>query len=353
MLSDTDYGEADGRRVRLYTLTNAAGMRAGITNFGATVTELWAPDRDGRHADVVLGYDTLDEYRRGECYFGCMVGRCANRIARGRFDLDGERFTLAANNGPNHLHGGVRGFSKVVWDAEPLRLGDGDSVRMTYRSRAGEEGYPGTVEVSVQFALTEAGELRIEIEAETDAPTVVNIAHHGYWNLGGHESGTIREHELTLHADRYTPVDATFIPTGELAPVEGTPFDFREPTPIGRRLDALARVGPTDPGGYDVNYVLNGEPRRLRAAARVRDARSGRVMEIRTDQPGVQLYSGNYLAGEPGKGGARYPKHAGLCLETQHFPDAVNRRALPGWPDPVLRPGQRYRHTMVHAFSAR
>jgi aldose 1-epimerase len=353
MLQDREYGAVNGRSVRLFTIRNRDGFEVSITNFGATVTEFWAPDRDGARADLVLGYDDAAAYAAGTCYFGCMVGRCANRIARGRFVLDGRGHSLATNNGPNHLHGGLVGFNKVVWDAEPIVLEDGEGVRLTYRSPDGEEGYPGALDATVEYVLTARNELRLAIDARTDAPTVVNIAHHGYWNLRGHDSGTIHDHELLLNADRYTPVDETFIPTGDLPPVAGTPFDFRTPTPIGQRLDDLPLVGPTDPGGYDVNYVLNGEPGAVRLAARVRDPESGREMEVWTDQPGVQLYTGNYLAGEPGKRSTRYPKHAGFCLETQHFPDAINRRGQPGWPDPVLRPGERYRHTMIHAFTAR
>jgi len=348
----TPFGEADGKAVRLYTLSNGSGLEASITNFGATVTRLWAPDRAGNRADVVLGYDDLASYAAGGCYFGCMVGRYANRIAGGRFELGGRRHRLATNNGPNHLHGGVKGFGKVVWDAEPFESPGGEGVRLAYRSPDGEEGYPGTAEIALDYVLTRAGELRIEIGAVSDAPTVMNIAHHGYWNLAGHDSGTIRGHELTLYADRYTPVDETFIPTGDLAPVAGTPFDFRRAKPIGRDIDALRPVGPTDPLGYDQNWVLNGRPGEIRLAARLRDPASGRVMEIRTDQPGAQFYTGNYLTAEPGKGGVVYRKNAGLCLETQIFPDAINRVGQPGWPDPVLRPGRRYRHVMIHSFGA-
>lgn len=352
MLELREYGSADGRTVHLYELGNSSGMRAAITNFGATVTELWAPDRHGDCADIVLGYDDLGSYREGTYYLGCMVGRYANRIARGRFEIDGRRYALATNNGPNHLHGGIKGFNKVVWEARPSQSAEGDGVLLTYRSADGEEGYPGNLEVSVEYRLTESNELRISIEAETDAPTIANIAHHGYWNLAGHDSGDVLAHELLLNADRYTPVDESFIPTGELAPVEGTPHNFREAKPIGRDIAALQPVGPTDPGGYDHNYVLNGVPGEMRTAARLRDPKSGRMMEIRTDQPGVQFYSGNYLDGPTGKRGTRYGKRAGLCLETQYFPDSVNRRTQLGWPDPVLRPGRRYRHLMVHAFGA-
>lgn len=352
MISEREYGEADGRAVRLYTVSHPSGLEVSITNFGATVTELWAPDRRGDRADIVLGYDDLAGYATGHYYFGCMVGRCANRIAAGRFEVDGRRCTLATNNGPNHLHGGVQGFNKVVWDAEPLATPEGEGVRLSYRSPDGEEGYPGTVRVRVEYLLTPSNELRVLIEGETDAPTVLNVAHHGYWNLGGHDSGDVLSHELTLHADRYTHVDATFIPTGDLPPVEGTPFDFRAPTAIGERIESLERVGPMDPGGYDLNYPVHGRAGVVRPAALLRDPRSGRVMEIHTDQPGIQFYSGNYLDGPPGKRGARYQRRAGLCLETQHYPDAVNRRGQPGWPDPVLRPGQRYRHVMIHSFRA-
>lgn len=352
MATERGFGEADGRKVSLFTMTNGSGIRVALTNYGAAITELWTPDDSGRMADVALGFDTLEQYRASTVYFGCMVGRCANRIARGRFEIDGRAYRLAANNGPNHLHGGVKGFDKVVWEARDFAGGDGEGVQFRYRSPDGEEGYPGNLDVTVEYVLTESNELRITTEAETDAPTVVNLANHCYWNLAGHDAGTIHDHELTLHAERYTPVDSTFIPTGELAPVAGTLYDFRTPTAIGARIEDLPPVGPTDPGGYDHNYVLDGEPGLVRLAALLRDPVSGRTMRIRTDQPGVQFYTGNYLDGVAGKGRAVYAKRAGLCLETQIFPDAVNRRGRPGWPDPVLRPGQRYRHVMIHAFGA-
>ncbi|MBK7405668.1 MAG: galactose mutarotase [Phycisphaerales bacterium] len=351
MIRERAFGVVDGRKVMLFTISNGAGYEVAITNFGATVTELWAPDRRGERADIVLGYDDLAGYVNGHYYFGCMVGRCANRIAGGRFEIDGRSSTLATNNGPNHLHGGIKGYNKVVWEAEPFAAEDGEGVRLSYNSPDGEEGYPGSVRLMMHYVLTDRNELRLLIDAETSDPTVINIAHHGYWNLAGHDSGTILDHELTLHAGRYTPVDPTFIPTGALPEVVGTPFDFRSPTPIGKRIGSLERVGPMDPGGYDLNYPIDGPAGMLRPASRLRDPKSGRTMEIRTDQPGVQFYSGNYLDGPTGKHGTRYAKHAGLCLETQHFPDAVNRRGQPGWPDPVLRPGQRYRHLMVHAFA--
>ena len=328
MIEAAALGEVDGLPVRQFTLTNGA-LTLKAMSYGAVVTELHVPDRQGRAGDVVLGYRNLAAYVAGTAYFGCVAGRCANRIARGRFAIDGRPFQLAINNGPHHLHGGVRGFDRRVWDAEA----DGRRVRFTRTSPDGEEGYPGTVRASVEYALTDADEFRVEMTATTDAPTLVNLAHHTYWNLAGR--GTILDHRLTIEADAYVPVDGTLIPTGELAPVAGTPFDFRRPKRVG---DDLAKV----PGGYDHNFALRG-------VARLEDPASGRVLEIRTSEPGIQFYTGNFLDGTAtGKDGAPIVKHAGLCLETQKFPDAVNR---PDWASPILRPGETYRHVMVHRFS--
>jgi aldose 1-epimerase len=331
MIETAALGEVDGAPVRLFTLRRGS-LTLKAMSYGAIVTELHAPDRQGRAADVVLGYPDLAGYVAGTSYFGCVAGRCANRVAYGRFSIDGRPSRVSINNGPHHLHGGVRGFDRRVWDAEA----DGSRVRFTRTSPDGEEGYPGAVRASVEYALTDANEFRIEMTATTDAPTLVNLAHHSYWNLAGR--GTILDHRLTLEADGYAPVDAMLIPTGEIAPVAGTPFDFRRPRRVG---DELANV----PGGYDHNFAL-----RTGGVARLEDPASGRVLEIRATEPGIQLYTGNFLDGtSKGKGGASYPKHAGLCLETQKFPDAVNH---PGWASPVLRPGETYRHVMIHAFSA-
>jgi aldose 1-epimerase len=340
----------DGEAAQLYRLTNQHGMTVAITNYGGIVTSVWVPDRAGNMADVVLGYDELDDYVAGSPYFGAIVGRYGNRIANGRFTLDGVEYTLAVNNGPNHLHGGIKGFDKVVWDAEPYAESEEVGVRLSYTSAATEEGYPGTLDVFVTYALTNNDELRIEYAAETDQATVINLTHHGYFNLAGHASGDILAHELMLAADRFTPVDESLIPTGELREVAGTPMDFRSPFVIGERIDSddeQIRFG----GGYDHNWVLNGEAGTLRLAARVSEPNSGRVMEVLTTEPGIQFYAGNFLDGSNvGKGGAPYNHRNGFSLETQHFPDSPNR---PEFPSTVLRPGERYESTTIYRFLAR
>ena len=341
-----DFGEVDGQPVKLYTLDNGRGMVAKITNYGGIVTELHVPDRNNQTADVVLGFDTLEEYKAGHPFFGAIVGRCANRIAKGRFTLDGKEYQLATNNGPNHLHGGVIGFDKRIWDAEPLQLSDGPALKLTYVSHDGEEGYPGTLRTVVIYTLTTDNELKIDMHAETDAPTVVNLAHHGYWNLAGHASGTVLDQELQLQSDYYTPTDSTLIPTGEILMVDGTPHDFRQPKKLGRDIDQLKN--DQGKGGYDTNFVVNGSYGELRPAARVSDPSSGRVMEVWTTEPGVQLYTANHLNDRAGKGGAVYGPHQGFCLETQKYPDAINHS---NFVQPVLRPNQFYQHVMVHRFT--
>lgn len=338
----------DGREVMLFTLTNTTGVQVEISNYGGIVTRLYVPDRDGRLGDVVLGYNNLDDYIKSSPYFGCIVGRYGNRIAGGRFTLDGREYTLATNNGPNHLHGGDKGFDKVVWAAEAVEHDDAVGVIFTYMSPDGEEGYPGNLACRVTYLLTNRDELRIEYRATTDKPTVVNLTHHGYWNLTGGERD-ILGHELMLNADRFTPVDEGLIPTGELRPVEGTPLDFRKPTPIGERINAETeqmRFG----GGYDHNFVLNAsEGRGLNLAARVHEPTTGRVMEVLTTEPGVQFYSGNFLDGTlTGKYGVVYKKRWGFCLETQHYPDSPNK---PVFPSTVLRPGDAYATTTVYRFT--
>ncbi len=345
------FGELQGRQVMIHTLKNNSGAIAKVSNYGGIVTELWMPDRDGNLADIVLGFDTLEEYQASSPYFGAMVGRYGNRIAKGSFTLDGKAHQLATNNGPNHLHGGIQGFDKVLWEATPFKIDLGPGLRLTYLSPDGEEGYPGNLRVTVEYLLTHTNELRVVTEATCDAPTPVNIVHHSYWNLAGHDHGTILDHELTLNADRYTPADATLIPTGRIESVENTPFDFREPKTIGRDMGQLPPNGD-DPGGYDLNYVVNGAPTTLRFVARAKDPASGRVMEIQANQAGVQFYSGNFLDGTPGKSQTPYPKHSGFCLESQVFPDSINHQAEEGWPNAVLRPGGVYRHMMIHRFSA-
>jgi aldose 1-epimerase len=338
------------------------GWKATVTDFGAILTSLQVPGRDGTPADVVLGFDSLDSYVAKHPYFGATCGRVANRIAAGRFELDGKSYQLAVNNEPNHLHGGAVGFDKKLWKATPRGGEKGPAVDLEMVSPAGDEGYPGRLTVRTSYTLTPDGELWVEMAATTDAPTIVNLAHHSYWNLAGQASGTIAGQELAVLADRYLPVDAGSIPTGELAAVAGTPFDFR-PDRLGavggRRLgDAIAALPPSadgkNPGGVDHTFVVRGwkPDGALRTAAMLRDPASGRSMELLTDQPGIQVYTGNYLDGSvQGKGGAAYPKHGAICLETQKYPDAIHHSGQADWPSVRLDPGQTYRHTMVHRFS--
>ena len=348
----TEWGSVGDKSVYLYTLKNGYGITAKITNYGALLTELHLPDRNGKSADVALGFDTLDGYLAGHPYFGCVVGRVANRITDGKFTLDGQEYTLATNMGPSHLHGGEEGFDKKVWDVvEVKKSADGAFLTMKYVSPDGEEGYPGNLTVTVTYTLM-THELRIDMRAETDAPTIVNLANHAYWNLAGHDAGDVLGHELSLNADNYTPTDETVIPTGEIAPVENTPYDFRESKMIGRDIGQLPGDGGEDPGGYDINFALNGEAGTMRLAARVSEPNSGRNMEVHTDAPGVQLYTGNYLDSSlTGKNDTVYKKHAGFCLETQHFPDAINKEGTPGWQSVILRPGEVYSHSLLFRFS--
>jgi aldose 1-epimerase len=331
----------DGREVKSFTLTNGAGMRAVLIEYGATLVSLEVPDRAGIAGDVVLGFNTLDEYREKSPYFGAICGRVANRIGQGKFTLDGKEYSLATNNAPNHLHGGTVGYDKVVWSG--TANGD-DSVIFTYLSKDGEEGYPGNLMITVIYTLTQDNGLEIDYIAMADAPTPINLTHHSYFNLAGEGSGDVLGHELFLYADRYTPGDETLIPTGVLAPVTGTPLDFTSPMKIG------ARIKKVD-GGYDHNFVLNRYGCGLSPAARVYEPKSGRVMEILTTEPGIQFYSGNFLDGTlTGKAGKAYEKHAAFCLETQHYPDSINK---PEWPSVVLRPGETYKHKIIHRFSTR
>lgn len=336
------FGRAAGADVSRFTLRSGRGVAARITNYGGIVTSVEAPDRNGVAGDIVLGFDTLDGYLQTHPYFGALIGRVANRIARGRFTLDEREYTLAVNNGPNHLHGGLKGFDKVVWRAEPSADAAGAHLQLSYVSADGEEGYPGTVSVTVTYTLTPSNELRIDYSATTDKATPVNLTNHTYWNLAAR--GNVLGHEVTIQADRYTPVGDTLIPTGELSTVAGTPFDFRTAKRIDRDIARLS----TNPRGYDHNWVLNGTG--LKVAARVHDPATGRVLEVLTDQPGLQFYTGNFLdATIVGKGGVRYERHAGLCLETQHFPDSVNH---PNFPSTIVRPGAQYRTTTVYRFAA-
>jgi galactose mutarotase-like enzyme len=331
-----------------YTLTNAGGMRVKVLTYGGIIQSIEVPDSHGRVGDVVLGFDSLGGYRKDSPYFGAIVGRYANRIARGKFTLDGKEYTLAVNNGVNALHGGLKGFDKVTWDAEPFQRGDSSGVMLSYVSPDGEEGYPGTLRVRVRYTLTGANELVVDYEATTDRATPINLSQHTYFNLSAGQSPDILGQVLQIDASRFTPVDSTLIPTGALAPVAGTPFDFRQPVAIG------ARIGNDDPqlgiaGGYDHNFVLNAGPGGAPAhAARVVDPGSGRTLDVFTDQPGLQFYSGNFLDGTiHGKGGKIYAHRGGFCLETQHFPDSPNH---PGFPSTILRPGSTYRTRTVYRF---
>ncbi len=335
----------DGTPVELYTLKNAQGVTMKVMTYGALITELHTPDRNGQFGDIVLGFDNLDAYLKGHPYFGAVVGRYANRIAKGRFTLEGRPYTLATNNYPNALHGGIKGFDKVVWAAEPVTVPNGVAVRFSYTSPDGEEGYPGNLTVKVTYTLTDNNELVMDYEARTDKATVVNLTNHSYFNLAG--EGDILGHELMLNAANYTPVDDTLIPTGVIAPVKGTVMDFSVAKPIGKDLKQLTN----DPQGYDHNYVLNRAGKGLALCARVYEPKTGRAMEILTTQPGVQFYSGNFLDGTlTGKQGNTYQKHDGFCLETQHYPDSPNQHSFPSV---VLRPNQTYQHSTVHKFSAR
>jgi len=332
----------DGRPVELYTLTNQNGLVAKITNFGTIIQELHVPDRQGRLGDVVLGFDRLEPYLGGHPYFGATVGRVANRIANGRFTLDGKHYTLAVNNGPNHLHGGRIGFDKALWQAQP---GEGVSVKFSHTSPDGDEGYPGALKVEITMSLSDANEFSIDYVAHCDQSTIINLTNHSFFNLAG--GGDILGHQLMLSAAYYTPKQPSGVPTGEVLPVKGTLLDFTTLQSVGARFAELGG----DPPGYDHNYVINRAGKGLALAARLYDEGTGRMMEVQTTQPGVQLYTGNYLDGTlTGKGGVVYQRHAALCLETQHYPDSINHH---GFPTIVLRPGQAYHHTTVHKFSTR
>jgi len=348
-LTQASFGKTtDGQEITQYTLTNA-GITAKVIDYGAILTELHVPDAKGNVADVVLGFDNVKQYETESPYFGATTGRVANRIAKGKFTLDGKEYTLATNNAPNHLHGGIVGFNKKIWKAETLKTIEGPAVKFSYTSPDGEEGYPGNLAVEVTYTLTKDAELRVDYKATTDKATPINLTHHTYFNLAGQGNGTILKHELELTADHYTPVDATLIPTGNIAKVEGTVFDFRRPAPIGGRIHLLKGDAATkDPGGYDLNYVLNNQTGNVALAAKLHDPSTGRIMEIWTDEPGIQFYTGNFLDGSlTGKAGKVYQKHFGLCLETQHYPDSINQ---PKFPSTVLKPGETYTQTCVHKF---
>lgn len=335
--------------VEVYTLTNANGVELRAMTYGAIITSLKVPDRSGRFDDVVLGFDEIDGYLKDPPYFGALIGRYGNRIAKGRFTLDGTTWTLATNNGPNHLHGGVKGFDKVLWNAVQAESAEGVSVTFTRTSPDGEEGYPGNLQVSVRYLLTDQNELTIDYRATTDRATPVNLTQHSYFNLAA-GAGDILGHELTLNASRFTPVDATLIPTGEVVPVDGTPFDFRKATAIGARINA-DDVQLKNGKGYDHNWVLDRSGAGLTRAADVFEPTTGRTLEVATTEPGLQFYSGNFLDGTiTGKGGRVYTHRSGFCLETQHFPDSPNQ---PDFPSTILRPGQIYSSKTVLTFGVR
>ena len=342
----TDYGTMpDGTAVEQYTLTNANGLTCRVITFGASITELHVPDRTGRMGDVVLGLRSLEEYAAQRSYMGCAIGRFANRIARGRFTLDGRAYAIAVNDPPNTLHGGTAGFGRAVWKARAAETPDGPSVEFSHVSPDGDEGFPGELRVRMTYALTNADELRIDYEAQADRATPVNLTHHSYFNLAC--GGNILGHVLRINARRYTPVDATLIPTGDLAEVAGGPLDFTEAKPVGRDIGRV----PGNMNGYDHNFVIDAGAKGPAVAAWVHEPASGRTMEVLTDEPGMQLFTGNHFDGTlVGKGGESYLRHAALGLETQHFPDSVNQ---PGFPTTLLRPSGTFRSTTLYRFSAR
>jgi aldose 1-epimerase len=339
-----------GEEVDLYTLSNSKGMSVSIITLGGIVTSLSVPDKAGVPGDVVLGFDSLEGYLKGHPYFGAIVGRYGNRIGKGKFTLNGVEYTLARNNGENHLHGGVKGFDKAIWKAKDVSGLAGQALELTHVSSDGDEGYPGTLSVTVTYTVPAESELRIDYSATTDKDTVLNLTNHSYFNLAGQGSGNILGHEIAIEADRFTPVDAGLIPTGELRPVKGTPFDFGQPHTIGERIDAKKDEQIVRGKGYDHNFVLNGQAGTLRLAARVSEATSGRIMEVLTTEPGVQFYTGNFLDGTlAGKGGKVYGHRSAFCLETQHFPDSPNK---PSFPSVVLKPGANYQTTTVYRFTS-
>jgi aldose 1-epimerase len=333
----------DGKEATLYTLVNGDGSTVKITNYGGIVTSLFVPDKTGKREDIVLGFDSLDGYLSGQPYFGALIGRYGNRIAKAKFSLNGKEYKLAANDGRNHLHGGRIGFDKVIWNASETRNAGGVGLTLTYRSKDGEEGYPGNLDCEVTYRFTDKDELSIDYSATTDRPTVVNLTHHSYFNLQGAGNGDILDHEIMIQAARFTAADPELIPTGELKAVAGSAMDFQQPRKIGSRIKEVA-------GGYDHNYVLADKPRALSLAARVTAPDSSRTMEVFTTEPGIQFYSGNFLDGTiRGKGGKLYPKHGALCLEAQHYPDSPNQ---PAFPSTVLNPGEKYHQQTIYRFFA-
>ena len=340
-----DFGKMpDGALVKRYTVKNRNGVIAKVMDYGAILTELWVPDRNGRSSNIVAGFDNLDQYLKGHPYFGATTGRYANRIAKARFTLDGIEYKLAVNNGENALHGGLKGFDKQLWKSDSFENKPGQlSVRFSYLSKDGEEGYPGNLDVTVVYTLTDNDELIIDYSASVDKSTVINLTNHTYFNLSG--GGDILNHDVRINADRYTPVNDQLIPTGELASVSDTPLDFRQPVRVGDRIEKLKPV----PGGYDHNFVLNRQGTGLELAAIVSDSKTGRKLEVLTTEPGMQLYTGNFLDGKlKGINGVTYERHSALCLETQHFPDSPNQ---PNFPSTILRPGTEFKSTTAFRFS--
>lgn len=339
--------EINGKKTDLYVLKNQNGIEVCITNFGGKVVSIMTPDKEGKMADIVLGEQNIDKYLASpEPFYGATIGRYGNRIANAKFKIDSLEYTLAGNDHGQALHGGPNGFHNVIWDGKQI----GDSiVELTYVAKDGEEGYPGNLTCKVVYTLTESNELKVSYEATTDKATVLNLTHHSFFNLSGEGSATINDHILTINADKYTPVDSVLIPTGELADVTGTPFDFRKATVIGERIDTINNQQMKVGKGYDHNWVINQKnPNEMTFAAKVSEPKSGRVMEVYTTEPGIQFYGGNFLKNNEGKAGHKYPFRSALCLETQHFPDSPNK---PQFPSTVLRPGQTYSHTCIYKFS--
>lgn len=346
MVEKSSFGKTkDGTEIELYTFGNPGQLMVKMATYGATVVSVETPDKDGKLANIQLGFPTLAGYLERHPYFGSTVGRYGNRIAKGKFTLEGKTYTLAVNNGPNHLHGGLKGFDAVVWKAKPVSTADSVGVEFSYTSPDGEEGYPGKLEMKVTYSVTKQNELRIDYVGTTDKATVVNMTNHCYWNLGGAGSGDILGTDLMINADGYLPIDADSIPTGKIAPVKGTAFDFTTPHKIGERIDEIKKE-PHTTKGYDHCFVLKGQSGKLELAAKAVDSKSGRVMEIFTTEPGIQLYCGNFLTGAAGEGG--FHQHGAFCLETQHYPDSPNQK---DFPTTVLLPGKTYQTTTVHRFS--
>ncbi len=342
----SEFGHTDAGTASLFTCVNKNGLVLKMTNLGATIVSLEVPDRDGSKDSVMLGFDSPGEYLEHDAYFGATIGRFGNRIAEGKFTLDGAQYTLATNNGPNHLHGGGTGYDSVLWKAEPIETDDEIGIRFEYTSPDGEEGYPGNLGIIVTYTLTNNDELRIVYDAETDAPTVINLTNHAYWNLAGAKSGSILEHLLQIESDSVLAVDDGLIPTGEFSSVHGTEMDFTMPRVIGERIDVLKEI-ENGPGGYDHCYVLRNQAGEMALAATLCDPTSGRKMEVHTDLPGIQFYSGNFLDAENAANGNN-PQHGALCLETQRYPDSPNQ---PDFPSTVLRPGEKYHTETVYKFS--